>query len=194
VVKTASVGNIVSNVAEKLGSPVYETSVGFKNICELMLKADILIGGEESGGSGFKNHVPERDGILGSLFILEMMAMEEKSIDEILKELKDEYGEVHYDRIDLLHDKPNRMQLIPNLQSNPPRQMCGLKVEKLSTYCGVEVVNGIKFHFADQRSWLLIRASETEPLMRIYAEATSDDRVQRLLREGQRLLERVAKG
>ncbi|NIW13121.1 MAG: hypothetical protein GWN31_04140 [Candidatus Thorarchaeota archaeon] len=67
-------------------------------------------------------------------------------------------------------------------------------MEKVSTYRGVEVVNGIKFHFADQRSWLLIRASETEPIMRIYAEATSDDMVQRLLREGQRLLKRVAKG
>ena len=194
VVKTASVCNIVSRVAEKLGLPVYETAVGFKNICELMLKADILVGGEESGGTGFKNHVPERDGILASLFILEMMAMEEKSIDKILKELKDEFGEVHYDRIDLPYDKPNRMDTVPNLQSNPPRQVCGLKVEKVSTYRGVEVVNGIKFHFADQRSWLLIRASETEPIMRIYAEATSDDMVQRLLREGQRLLKRVAKG
>jgi len=190
VVKTASVCNIVSRVAEKLGLPVYETAVGFKNICELMLKENILIGGEESGGAGFKNHVPERDGILGSLFILEMMAMEEKGIEEILKELKEEFGEVHYDRIDLSYDKPNRMELVPNLQSNPPRQVGGLKVDRVSTYRGVEIVNGIKFHFADQRSWLLIRASETEPIMRIYAEATSDDMVQRLLRQGQRLLER----
>ncbi len=164
--------------------------MGFKNICEIMLKEDILIGGEESGGAGFKNHVPERDGILGSLFILEMMAMGEKGIDEILKELKEEFGEVHYDRIDLSYDKPNRMELVPSLQSNPPRQVGDLKVNRVSTYRGVEVVNGIKFHFADQRSWLLIRASETEPIMRIYAEATSDDMVQRLLREGQRLLER----
>jgi phosphomannomutase len=98
----------VSRVAEKLGLTVYETAVGFKNICELMLKEDILIGGEESGGAGFKNHVPERDGILASLFILEMMAMEGKGIDELLRELKDEFGEVHYDRIDLPYDKPNR--------------------------------------------------------------------------------------
>ncbi|MDH5438014.1 MAG: phosphoglucomutase/phosphomannomutase family protein [Candidatus Bathyarchaeota archaeon] len=193
VVKTASVCNIVSKVAEKLGLPVYETAVGFKNICELMLKEDILIGGEESGGAGFKNHVPDRDGILASLFILEMMAMEKNSIDEILEELKDEFGEVYYDRIDLPYDKPNRMKLVPILKSNPPRQVCGLKVERVSTYRGVEVFNGIKFHFADQRSWLLIRASETEPIMRIYAEATSDDMIQRLLREGHRLLKRVAK-
>jgi len=191
VVKTASVCNIVSKVAEKLGLPVYETAVGFKNICELMLKADILIGGEESGGVGFKNHVPERDGILASLLILEMMAIKEEGIDEILKELKEEFGEVHYDRIDLLYDKPDRMEIVPNLESNPPRQVCGLKVERVSTYRGVEVVNGIKFHFADHRSWLLIRASETEPIMRIYAEATDDDTVQRLLREGQLLLKKV---
>lgn len=190
VVKTASVCNIVPRVAEKLGLPLYETAVGFKNICELMLKEDILIGGEESGGAGFKNHVPERDGILASLFILEMMAIEEKSINDLLKDLKDEFGEMHYDRIDLTYDKPNRMELIPNMQSNPPRQVCGLKVKKVSTYRGVEVINGIKFHFADQRSWLLIRASETEPIMRVYAEATSDDMVQRLLKEGQRLLKK----
>jgi len=189
VVKTASVCNIVTRVAEKLGLPIYETAVGFKNICELMLKEDILIGGEESGGAGFKNHVPERDGILASLFILEMMAMEEKSIDELLKELKDEFGEVHYDRIDLTYDKPDRMELVPRLQSNPPRQICDLKVDRVSTYRGVEVVNGIKFHFTDQRSWLLIRASETEPILRIYAEATNGNMVQRLLRDGQRLLE-----
>ena len=193
VVKTASVCNIVSRVAEKLGLPVYETAVGFKNICELMLKEDILIGGEESGGAGFKNHVPERDGILASLFMLEMMAMKGNSIDEILEELKDEFGEVHYDRIDLSYEKPNRMKLVPILKSNPPRQVCGLKVERVSTYRGVEVFNGIKFHFADQQSWLLIRASETEPIMRIYAEATSDDMVQQLLREGHRLLKRGAK-
>ncbi|UCH71343.1 MAG: phosphoglucomutase/phosphomannomutase family protein [Candidatus Bathyarchaeota archaeon] len=193
VVKTASVCNIVSNVAEKLALPVYETAVGFKNICELMLEKDILVGGEESGGAGFKNHVPERDGILASLLILEMMAMEEKGINEILKELKGEFGEVHYDRVDLPYDKPNRMELVPNLQTNPPRQVCGLKVTKVDTYLGVEVVNGIKFHFADQRGWLLIRASETEPIMRIYAEASSDDLVQQLLGEGQQLLERGAK-
>jgi len=193
VVKTASVCNIVSRVAEKLRLPVYETAVGFKNICELMLKEDILIGGEESGGAGFKNHAPERDGILASLFILEMMAMEGKSIDDLLRELKDEFGGVHYDRIDLPYEQPNRMELVLDLESNPPRQVCSLKVERISTYRGVEVVNGIKFHFADQRSWLLIRASETEPIMRIYAEATSDDMVQRLLREGQQLLKKAAR-
>jgi phosphomannomutase len=85
------------------------------------------------------------------------------------------------------------MDLIPNLQFQPPQQVSGLNVEKTSTYRGVKVVNGIKFHFADKRSWLLIRASETEPLMRIYAEATNDEMVQRLLNEGQRLLKTAAK-
>jgi len=188
VVKTASVCNIVSNVADKLGLPVYETAVGFKNICELILKEDILIGIEESGGVGFKNHVPERDGILAAFFILEMMAMKKKSFDELLMELTNEFGEVHYDRIDLQYEKPDRMNLIRSLQSQPPQQLCGLDVEKTSTYRGVKVVNGIKFHFADRKSWLLIRASETEPLMRIYGEAANDKMVQQLLNEGQRLL------
>jgi alpha-D-glucose phosphate-specific phosphoglucomutase len=193
VVKTASVCNIVSNVADKLGLPVYETAVGFKNICELILKEDILIGIEESGGVGFKNHVPERDGILAAFFILEMMVMKKKSFDELLMELTNEFGEVHYDRIDLQYEKPDRMDLIPSLESQPPQEVCSLNVEKISTYRGVKVVNGIKFHFTDKRSWLLIRASETEPLMRIYAEAANDKMVQRLLNEGQRLLKMAAK-
>ncbi len=193
VVKTASVCNIVSNVADKLGLPVYETAVGFKNICELILNEDILIGIEESGGVGFKNHVPERDGILAALFILEMIAMKKKTFDELLMDLNNEFGEVHYDRIDLQYEKPDRMDLIPSLKSQPPQQVCGLNVEKTSTYRGVKVVNGIKFHFTDKRSWLLIRASETEPLMRIYAEAANDEMVQRLLNEGQRLLKMAAK-
>jgi phosphomannomutase len=193
VVKTASVCNIVSNVADKLGLPVYETAVGFKNICELILKEDILIGIEESGGVGFKNHVPERDGILAAFFILEMMVMKKKSFDELLMELTNEFGEVHYDRIDLQYEKPDRMDLIPSLESQPPQEVCSLNVEKISTYRGVKVVNGIKFHFTDKRSWLLIRASETEPLMRIYAEAANDKMVQRLLNEGQRLLKMATK-
>lgn len=191
VVKTASVCSIVPRMAEKFGLPVYDVAVGFKNICEIMLKEDILIGGEESSGLGFKNNVPERDGILSSLFTLEFMAMEGKSLDQLLAELRKEFGELHYDRIDLPYEKPDRMSLIPKLQLRPPRQIGNLPVEKIATYMGVEAVNGIKFHFADKRSWLLIRASETEPLIRIYSESTSDEMVQRLLHKGLELLETV---
>jgi phosphomannomutase len=191
VVKTASVCNIVSKVAEKFKLPVYETAVGFKNVCEIMLKEDILIGGEESSGYGFKNHVPERDGILSSLFILEMMATEEKSLDTLLTELRSEFGKIHYDRIDLQYEKPDRMDLILKLQMNPPREIGDLRVEKVSTYMGVEAVNGIKFHLADGRSWLLIRASETEPLIRIYSESTSNGKVQQILKHGLKLLQTV---
>ena len=191
VVKTASVCNIVSKVAEKFKLPVYETAVGFKNVCEIMLKEDILIGGEESSGYGFKNHVPERDGILSSLFILEMMATEEKSLDTLLTELRSEFGKIYYDRIDLQYEKPDRMDLILKLQMHPPREIGDLRVEKVSTYMGVEAVNGIKFHLADGRSWLLIRASETEPLIRIYSESTSNRKVQQILKHGLKLLQTV---
>jgi alpha-D-glucose phosphate-specific phosphoglucomutase len=191
VVKTASVCSLVPRMAEKFGLPVYDVAVGFKNICEIMLREDILIGGEESSGLGFKNHVPERDGILSSLFVLELMAMEGESLDQLLAELRREFGELHYDRIDLPYEKPDRMELIPKLQLSPPRQISNLQVEKITTYRGVEAVNGIKFHFTDKRSWLLIRASETEPLIRIYSESTSDKMVQQLLREGLELLKTV---
>ena len=191
VVKTASVCSIVPRMAEKFGLPVYDVAVGFKNICEIMLKEDILIGGEESSGLGFKNHVPERDGILSSLFILEFMAMERRRLNQLLAELRKEFGELHYDRIDLPYEKPDRMNLIPKLQLRPPRQISNLPVEKITTYKGVEAVNGIKFYFTDKRSWLLIRASETEPLIRIYSESTSDEMVQQLLHQGLELLKTV---
>jgi len=188
IVKTASVCSIVPRMGEKLGLPVYTVAVGFKNVCEIMLKEDILIGGEESSGLGFKNHVPERDGILASLFVLELMAMKRKSLGQLLAELRKEFGELHYDRIDLPYEKPDRMDLIPKLQLRPPRQIGNLPVD---TYSGVEAVNGIKFHFTDKISWLLIRASETEPLIRIYSESTSDEMVQRLLHQGLKLLKKV---
>ncbi len=188
VVKTASVCSIVPRIAGKFGLPVYDVAVGFKNVCEIMLEEDILIGGEESSGYGFKNHVPERDGLLSSLFILECMAMEGKSLSQILAELRKEYGKLHYDRIDLPYEKPDRMQLIPKLKLHSPQQIGDLPVEKTTTYRGVETVNGIKFHFPDDISWLLIRASETEPLIRIYSESTSDEMVQRLLNQGLELL------
>jgi len=192
VVKTAAVCNIVSQVAEKYGLPVYETAVGFKNVCEIMMKEDILIGGEESSGLGFKNHLPERDGILSGLFLLEMMAMEKKGLDQLLTELRNEFGALHYDRIDLPYDKPDRMDLIPRLQTRLPSRMGDFSVEKTSTYTGVEAVNGIKFHFTDKRSWLLIRASETEPIIRIYSESTSDEKVQQLLNQGLKLLRKAS--
>jgi len=192
VVKTASVCNIVPRIAEKFGLPVYETAVGFKNVCEIMLKEDILIGGEESSGLGFKNHVPERDGVLASLFLLEMMVMERKSLNQLLKELRREFGEVHYDRIDLSYDKPDRMEIIARLKARPPRQISGLRVEKISTYMGVEAVNGIKFNFADKKSWLLVRASETEPIIRIYCESTNDQMVQTFLKQGLELVKASA--
>lgn len=188
VVKTASVCSIVPTMAEKFGLPVHDVAVGFKNVCEIMLKADILIGGEESSGLGFKNHVPERDGILSSLFALEFMAMKGKSLSQLLADLRKEFGELHYDRIDLPYEKPDRMSLVPRLQLRPPRRIGNLSVEKTSTYRGVEAVNGIKFHFTDKRSWLLIRASETEPLIRIYSESTNDEMVQQLLHQGLELL------
>jgi len=136
--------------------------------------------------------VPERDGILSSLFILELMAIERKGIEGLLAELRNEFGELHYDRIDLPYEKPGRMELIPKLQLNPPRKIRDMSVEEVSTYRGVEAVNGIKFHFADNRSWLLIRASETEPLIRIYSESTSDEKVQHLLQEGLKLIKAAA--
>jgi len=193
VVKTASVCNVVPRIAEKFGLPVYEAAVGFKNVCEIMLKEDILIGGEESSGFGFKNHVPERDGILASFFILEMMATEKKSFNQVLKELRSEFGEVHYDRIDLAYDQPDRMDVIARLKANPPSQIGGLRVEKISTYMGVEAVNGIKFHFKDGKSWLLIRASETEPIIRIYCESTDDQMIQALLKQALELVKASTK-
>jgi alpha-D-glucose phosphate-specific phosphoglucomutase len=181
VVKTVSGTTLVERICSKYKLTMFETPVGFKYISALMLKEDILIGGEESGGIGFCGYIPERDGILSSLLLMEMLAYSKKNIALIMKDMDREYGKFCYDRIDMKYPRQKAVLLTERLKNRPPRIVAGKKVSKVKTY------DGIKF-ILDDSSWLLLRFSGTEPLIRIYAEAGSDKQVQNLLNAGKRII------
>jgi len=174
VVKTVSTTRMVDLLAEKYGLPLFETPIGFKHICELMLDHDILMGGEESGGLGVKGHIPERDGILMGLLLLEAMAMSGKGVRQLLDETMDEIGRFCYRRIDLpIADGPKEL-LIARLKRGGIAAVAGRSVARENFR------DGFKFIFGDG-SWLLIRPSGTEPVLRLYSEAGDARTVDELL-------------
>lgn len=175
VVKTVSTTRMVDLLADKYGLRLFETPIGFKHICELMLVEDILMGGEESGGLGVKGHIPERDGILLGLLLLEAMAVSGKGLRRLLDETMDEIGHFFYRRIDRHIDADLKEQLIKQLKSAPPAVIDGRQVT------ATNFSDGFKFIF-DNGDWLLIRPSGTEPVLRLYSEAGSVEQVDRLLR------------
>ena len=180
VVKTVSTTQMINLLAEKFGLPLYETPIGFKHICELMLEHDILMGGEESGGLGVKGHIPERDGILMGLLLLEAVAMSGKGLKQLLDETMDEIGHFYYRRIDLQIAQAAKEKLIQQLQTKAPEAIAGKAVATTN------FSDGFKFIFGDG-SWLLIRPSGTEPVLRLYSEAGSTDEVEKLLAAGQEI-------
>jgi len=174
VVKTVSTTRMIDLLAAKYDLKLFETPIGFKHICEMMLEHDILMGGEESGGLGVKGHIPERDGILMALLLLEAMAMSGKGLRQLLEETMDEIGHFHYARIDLPIENAAKLRLMEELSCAP-----------LASVAGFEVVqhnfsDGFKYIFQDG-SWLLIRPSGTEPVLRLYSEAGDPARVTLLL-------------
>lgn len=177
VVRTFSQSVLLNRIAAAHGLKLFETAIGFKYIADLMLRDDILIGAEESGGIGVKNHIPERDGILNSLLFLEAIAAAGKPPSEMLRDLHREFGEFYFGRRDLKVDVEIGMQLVDRLAANPPAQFTGDKVVEVQT------TDGTKLLFGDE-SWLLFRQSGTEPVLRIYSEATSVAKMNALLDEG----------
>jgi phosphomannomutase len=175
VVKTVSTTRMIDLLAEKFGLPLFETPIGFKHICELMLEKDILMGGEESGGLGVKGHIPERDGILMGLLLLEAMAVSGKGLRQLLNETMDEIGHFYYRRIDHRIEDSAKEELISRMKLQPPLEIAGRMVS------GTNFSDGFKFLF-ENGDWLLIRPSGTEPVLRLYSEAASTDQVDRLLR------------
>jgi phosphomannomutase len=176
VVKTVSTTRMVDLLAEKFGLELFETPIGFKHICELMLERDILMGGEESGGLGVKGHIPERDGILLGLLLLEAVAVNGKGLRQLLDETMDDIGHFHYQRIDRRIEESAKEKLIEQLRSNPPHTIDGQRV------VATNFSDGFKFIF-ENGDWLLIRPSGTEPVLRLYSEAGSLEQVDRFLRQ-----------
>jgi phosphomannomutase len=183
VVRTFSQSVLLKRIAAAHNLKLYETPIGFKYIAELMLKDDILIGAEESGGIGVKGHIPERDGILNSLLFLEAIITAGKPPSEMLHDLHREFGEFHFGRKDLHVEPSVGQELIERLAKATPHELAGYKVT------GVETTDGTKLLFEDE-SWLLFRQSGTEPMLRIYAEATTMAKADALLTTGEELARR----
>lgn len=182
VVRTFSTTQMIDKIARKHDLPLHVTPIGFKYICELMLTRDVLIGGEESGGIAIKDHLPERDGILNSLLLAELMAERGRTLGEMVEELNNEYGPHYYGRVDLEIDRP---AIDRTLRLAATRQIPSVAGE---TVTAVEDLDGIKMRFGDS-AWLMVRASGTENLLRIYAEAPSPALVNQLLDEMKQIAE-----
>ncbi|MFZ5801196.1 MAG: phosphoglucomutase/phosphomannomutase family protein [Candidatus Omnitrophota bacterium] len=177
VVKTLPGTVLVDHICKDLGLPLYETPVGFKYISELMTSKDVLVGGEEAGGMGLKNYIPERDGILAGLLLLEMMIYRRKNIAAIVREMENKYGRFYYLRADLkTAGQPIDLAAIKGL-----KELLGKRVTGVDDSDGVKIV-------CDDESWLMLRVSGTEPLVRVYAEADSLRRAKALLAFGEKFV------
>ena len=184
VVRTTSMNDTIDKMAAEHDRQVTEVPVGFKHVCEQMLNTDVLIGGEESGGFGYKNHIPERDGLLSILLILEMMGARQKPLSEMVRELRRKYGPFCYGRIDKHFDLKVLQHNLHLLSEMPPEKIGSFTVDNVS------LIDGIKFYFVEN-SWMLIRVSQTEPLARIYVGSDENETVNRLLEEGVALMTRM---
>jgi phosphomannomutase len=181
IVKTLSTTSMLESLGKLYDVPVYEVGVGFKYVAPKMMESDAIIGGEESGGYAFKGHVPERDGILAGLFFLDFMVKTKSKPSQLLKKLFDKVGEHYYDRIDLTVEANQKEKILKNLQSHLPKMVAGLPVVKTN------LMDGFKFTLQDG-SWLLIRFSGTEALIRVYSEASSYKLLRKILADGEKLV------
>ncbi|MEY3556882.1 MAG: phosphoglucomutase/phosphomannomutase family protein [Microcystis aeruginosa G13-12] len=176
IVKTVSGSDLIPKLASLYGLSVFETPIGYKYIADRMLTTPVLIGGEESGGVGYGTHIPERDALLSALYVLEAVVESGQDLSDLYAQLQDKTGfHSEYDRIDLpLANMEARDQLITALDREPLREIAGKQVTDCNT------MDGYKFRLEDG-SWLLIRFSGTEPVLRLYCESSTLDRVDEIL-------------
>jgi alpha-D-glucose phosphate-specific phosphoglucomutase len=185
-VRTVSTTRMIDRLGEKYGLPVYETPVGFNYIADYMLKEDVLIGGEESGGISIRGHIPEGDGVMMGLLLLEIVASSGATLTELVDEMQQAFGPVYYRRKDLRLSHPvSKKQINDLLIDQAPAMIGETKVGKISTLDGVK-------YLLDDGSWLLIRPSGTEPVLRVYAEGCSQDILQEMMTFGEQVAVSVA--
>jgi phosphomannomutase len=182
IIKTITSSAMLYRLGELYGVPVYETPVGFKYVAPRMAETDALIGGEESGGFAFRGHIPERDGILSGLFFLDLIIKKQMSPSQLVDYLYSKVGPHYYDRVDIEFPSMERQAIHDRLSTGTPSYIDNTEVVEVKTE------DGFRFLLVDH-SWLLIRFSGTEPLLRIYAESNSPQRVKRLLAEGRKMAE-----
>jgi len=180
IIKTMTSTSMLYRLGDLYGVPVYETPVGFKYVAPKMIAEDALIGGEESGGFAFRGHVPERDGILSGLLFLDLMVREQKSPSQLVDYLFSKVGPHYFERIDIEFPAGEREAITHRLLRSRPSHIDNTAVSR------IETSDGFRFLLADG-TWLLIRFSGTEPILRIYAESDSTARVKGLLALGRKM-------
>jgi phosphomannomutase len=181
VVKSISTTRMVDRLASRYGLQIKETPVGFNHIADHMLNDDVLIGGEESGGLSIKGHIPEGDGVLMGLLLLEIIGAAEAQLHELVEDLQADLGPTHYARRDIpLHTPVAKKTMVQRLVLDAPNSLAGEPV------VDVDTLDGVKYVLSDD-SWLLIRPSGTEPVLRVYAEGRDPATVETLLGYGARV-------
>jgi phosphoglucomutase len=178
--RSVATTHLIDAIAKKLDVPLYETSVGFKYIGELILADKIAMGGEESAGMSMYKHLPEKDGILACLLVAEMVARTGKKLNQLIEEMYAEFGYFYSKRADMKLTPQLRESLAAKLK-NPPSEVDGMKVREVNTTDGVKLI-------FDDSNWLLFRLSGTEPVARIYAEACSPRDLKRVLDMGKKFV------
>jgi phosphomannomutase len=184
MIKGLTTTAMVDKMCASYGLELVETAVGFKYIASEMLKGNYVLGAEESGGIGFPGHVPERDGILAGLMLLELLAVEKSSVTKLIARLEKEFGPHRYARIDTHFPLEKRAALMEFCKANPPSKLLRSPLKDVKSYDGVKFI-------AEDSSWLMLRGSGTEPILRIYAESRSDADAQKLLKLGVKLTEQI---
>jgi phosphomannomutase len=182
VARTYSQSLLIPRIAQKFGLELFECPIGFKNIGELMLENEILIGGEESGGIGLSRHLPERDGIFINLLFLDLLAASGKTCTELIQDMWKEFGEFHYDRRDLHIPIDVGNAVVSKWRTDPPATFAGRRVQEIGKLDGSKV-------FLENDSWILFRQSGTEPLLRVYCEAPTQEAVAEIMAAGLKLVE-----
>ncbi|MBL7685866.1 MAG: phosphoglucomutase/phosphomannomutase family protein [Deltaproteobacteria bacterium] len=182
VVTTVSTTQMVTRLCQKYDLKMHETPIGFKYICQKFLQIHPLMGGEESGGIAVAEHVYERDGVLSGLLLLEIIALHQKPLSEIISDLQKEAGPLEFVRRDLQVSEEKIRLLKERLQNNPPQLLLNEKITRSN------LLDGFKY-FLEDDSWLLVRPSGTEPLLRLYAEAPTLQKAEAMIQEGYRWVE-----
>jgi phosphomannomutase len=184
VAKTFSTTKMIDQLAAKFGRKLWETQIGFKYICDRMLESDILLGGEESGGIGTKLYLPERDATVSALLLAEVMAWHGKRLGELVAMLHREFGEHHYGRVDLHTRDGQKEKAIAYFASDKLKKLLEWPVTRR------EDLDGIKVYLNDI-GWVMVRASGTEHMLRIYSETTKPESTQRILAEVSSLVQKL---
>jgi phosphomannomutase len=180
IVKTISTTKMLNKLGAIYDIPIYETGVGFKYIAPKMVEVNAMLGGEESGGYAFRQHVPERDGILAGLYMLDFMVQTGSKPSQLLDKLFEVVGPHYYKRVDSQFDQTRKADIQANVAAARPARIGGLRVEDIVT------IDGHQFVMEDG-GWVLVRFSGTEPIIRVYCETTHEDKVDAIIEDGMRL-------